>query len=137
MVLYDIYNSDTLEAVIDTVHKLHNKPTWNEKWFVGKIEDWYRWYLLERGVSHFAINSLLFLTTTRENYVKVYERFINQLKMYSQVIRVLSKGYLPISLLLPSKLNIILQEVKEALQVTKRDYDLVIKGKTFTMIWNW
>ena len=57
----------------------------------------------------------------------MYERFINQLKMYSQVIRVLSKGYLPISLLLPSKLNTILQEVKEALQVTNRDYDLVIK----------
>ena len=47
--------------------------------------------------------------------------------MYSQVIRVLSKGYLPISLLLPSKVNTILQEVKEALQVNNRDYDLVIK----------
>ena len=47
--------------------------------------------------------------------------------MYSQVIRILSKGYLPISLLPPSKLNIILQEVKEALQVTNRDFDLVIK----------
>ena len=47
--------------------------------------------------------------------------------MYSQVIRVLSKVYLPISLLPPSKLSIILQEVKEALQVTNRNYDLVIK----------
>ena len=47
--------------------------------------------------------------------------------MYSQAIRVLSKGYLPISLLQPSKLNNILQEVKAALQVTNRDYDLVIK----------
>ena len=28
---------------------------------------------------------------------------------------------------MPSILNIILQEVKEALQVTNRDYDLVIK----------
>ena len=54
-------------------------------------------------------------------------RFINQLKTYSQVIRVLSKGYLPIFLLPPLKLNIILQEVNEALQVTNRDYDMVIK----------
>ena len=46
--------------------------------------------------------------------------------MYSQVIRVLSKGYLPISLSPPSKLNIILQEVNEALQVTNRYHDLVI-----------
>ena len=54
--------------------------------------------------------------------------------MYSQTIRILSKGYLLISLLLPSKLNIILQEVQEALQVTNRDFDLVIKGYTFIMI---
>ena len=47
--------------------------------------------------------------------------------MYSQVIRASSKGYLPISLLLPSKLNTIFQVVKEALQVNNRDYDLVIK----------
>ena len=70
MVLYGIYNSDTLEALIDTVHRLHNQSTWNEKLFVGKIEDWYCWYLSERAVNHYAINSMLFLTTTREKYVK-------------------------------------------------------------------
>ena len=43
------------------------------------------------------------------------------------MIRALSKGFLPISFLLPSKLNIILQGVKEVLQVTNRDYNLVIK----------
>ena len=62
----------------------------------------------------------------RKKYVKMYERFIYQLRMYSEAIRVLSKGYLPISLLPPSKLNTILQEVREALQVNNRDYDLVI-----------
>ena len=41
----------------------------------------------------------------REKYVKMYERFINQLRMYSKAIRMLSKGYLPISLLPPSKLK--------------------------------
>ena len=74
---------------------------------------------------------MLFLTTPREKYVKMYERFTIQLKMYSQAIRVLSKGYLLISLLPPSKLNIKLQEVKKALQVTNRDYDLVIKRLYF------
>ena len=34
----------------------------------------------------------------------MYERFVNQLKEYSCAIRILSKGYLPISLLPPSKL---------------------------------
>ena len=57
----------------------------------------------------------------------MYERFINQLKEYSQVIRILTKGYLLISLLPPSKLNIILEKVREELQVNNRDCDLVIK----------
>ena len=39
----------------------------------------------------------------------------------------MSKGYLPISLLSPSKLNIILQQGKQAVQIKNKDYDLVIK----------
>ena len=97
------------------------------KTVVGQIKDWYHWYLSAKGVSHYAINSLLFLTIAREKYVRMYDRFIKQLREYSQVIRILSKGYLPISLLPPSKLNTILEKVKEALQVNNRDYDLVIK----------
>ena len=77
MVMYDIYNSDTPETLIDTVLRLHNQSTWNEKLFAGQIEVWYHWYLSAKGVSNFAINSLLFLTTAREKYVKMYERFIN------------------------------------------------------------
>ena len=79
------------------------------------------------GITHYAINSILFLTTVREKYVKTYERFLNQLKQYAQAIRVVSKGYLPISLLSPSKLNIILQKVKQTVQIKNKDYDLVIK----------
>ena len=67
---------------------------------------------------------MLFLTTTREKYVKMYERFINQVREYLQVIRILSKGYLPVSLLPPSKLNIILEKVREAVQINIRDYGL-------------
>ena len=58
----------------------------------------------------------------------MHERFVNQLKEYSQVIRILSKGYLPISLLLPSKLAKILHEIKQVLSKTNKDYGLVIKG---------
>ena len=55
---------------------------------------------------------LLFLTTVREKYVKMYERFLNQLRQYSQAIRVLSKGHLPKTLLSSSKLNIIFTKGK-------------------------
>ena len=58
----------------------------------------------------------------------MYERFVNQLKEYSCAIRILSKGYLPISLLPPSKLAKILQEVKQVLLKTNKNYGLVIKG---------
>ena len=57
----------------------------------------------------------------------MYERFLNQLRQYSQAIRVLSKGYLPITLLSPSKLNIILQKVRETIQKKNKDYDILIK----------
>ena len=48
MVMYDVYNSDTLEDLINTVHKLHSKTTWNERLFAGQIKDWYHWYLTSR-----------------------------------------------------------------------------------------
>ena len=80
-----------------------------------------------RGINQYAINSILFLTTVREKYVKMYERFLNQLKQYAQAIKVLSEGYVPISLLSPSKLNIMLQKVKQAVQIKHKDYNLVIK----------
>ena len=57
----------------------------------------------------------------------MYERFLNQLRQYSQAIRVLSKGYLPITLLSPSKLNIILEKVRDTVQKENKDYDILIK----------
>ena len=56
----------------------------------------------------------------------MYERLINELKSYSKAICVLSRGYLPISLIPPSKLETILQQVKTALAITNKNYDLVL-----------
>ena len=56
----------------------------------------------------------------------MYERFIEELKLYSRAIRVLSKGYLPISLLPPSKLEKILNEVRIAITKSNKNYDLVL-----------
>ena len=66
MAIYGVYNSDTLEDLIDTVHKLHNKTTWNEKLFAGQIDNWHRYYLSSTGLHHYVINLLLFLTSQRE-----------------------------------------------------------------------
>ena len=84
-------------------------------------------YLSQDWVGHYDINSLLYFRTLREKYVKMYEKFIVQLEMYAKAIRILSKGYLPISLMLPWKLQEILGEVKKAIETTNPDYDIVIK----------
>ena len=41
-------------------------------------------YSQDEGVCNYAINSVLFLTTVREKYVKMYERFIEELKIIFQ-----------------------------------------------------
>ena len=56
----------------------------------------------------------------------MYERFLKELKLYSRAIRILSKGYLLISLLPPSKLEKILSEVRIAIAKSNKDYDLVL-----------
>ena len=126
MIMYGVYISDTLTELIDTVHKMQNTTTWKERTFAGKLNQMYQLYLNEEGMYHFAINSVLFLTTIREKYVKMYERFMEKLKTYSKALQILSKGYLPIYLLLPSKLERILNEVRIVITQSNKDYDLVL-----------
>ena len=126
MIMYGIYSSDTLTDLIDTVQRMQNFTTWNEKTFAGKLHDWMEIYSQDEGTCNYTINSVLFLTTVREKYVKMYERFIEELKLYSKAIRVLSKGYLPISLLPPLKLEKILKEVRIAITKSNKDYNLVL-----------
>ena len=67
---------------------------------------------------------MLFLRTIKEKYVRMYERFINELKSYSKAICMLSKVTCP--LIPPSKLETILQQVKTALAKDNKKYDLVL-----------
>ena len=126
MIMYGVYNSDTLTDLIDTVHRMQNFTTWNEKTFAGKLHDQMELYFQDECVHNYAINSVLFLTMVREKYIKMYKRFIEEMKLYSKAIRILSKGYLPIYLLLPSKLEKILKEVRLAIAKSNKDYTLVL-----------
>ena len=127
MIMYGKYNSDTLMDLIETVHKMHNVTIWKEKIFVGTMDKWLNDQLTHSNNEFsYSIDSILFLTTIKEKYVRMYERFIVELKSYSKAIRILSKEYLPISLIPPSKLEAILEQVKIALAKTNKDYDLVL-----------
>ena len=59
----------------------------------------------------------------KEKYVRMYEKFIDELKSYSKAIRILSKGYLPITLIMLSKLEAILQQVQLAITKSNQDYE--------------
>ena len=62
----------------------------------------------------------------QDKYIALYWELITQLHIYASAIRILAKGYLPISLVTPSKLREILNDVKTALWKSNPDYDLVI-----------
>ena len=60
MIMYGVYNSDTLKDLIDTVHRMQNFTTWNKKTYAGKLHDWMELYLQDEGIHNYAINSILF-----------------------------------------------------------------------------
>ena len=127
MIMYGKYNSDTLMDLINTVHQMHNVTTWKEKIFVSEMNKW-----LKNELAHihnefdYSTDAFLFLTTIKEKYVRMYEKFIAELRSYLKAIRILSKGYLPIFLITPSKLEAILKQVKIAIAKTNQDYEFVL-----------
>ena len=106
---------------------MQNVTTWKEKVFVSKLNEWLK-HRLEDICNEFdySIDAVLFLTTVKEKYVRMYEKFINELKSCSKAIKVLSKGYLPITLITPSKLEAILQQVQLAITKSNQDYEIVL-----------
>ena len=79
------------------------------------------------GIQHYAVNSMLYLHRIEEKYIEIYNEFISQLHIYVKAIRILAKGYLPISLITLLRLKEILTMVKQNLIKTNSDYDIVIK----------
>ena len=77
--MYQVYNAETLEKLIKTIHQMDNITTWNERLFAGKLGSSFTWYLNKKGVHYYGINTLSYVRTLREKYVQVYEEFIMQL----------------------------------------------------------
>ena len=103
IIMYGVYNVDTLEKLIQMIHKMNTRSVWFERLYAGHVNKWFEMYSSSQSANYYAIHSLLYLRTIQEKYIKMYERFVNQLKEYAWAIRVLSKGYLPISHLPPSQ----------------------------------
>ena len=135
MIMYGKYNSDTLMELVNMVHQMQNVTMWKERIFVSEMNDWLK-HKLEDVCSEFdySIDTALFLTTVKEKYIRRYEKFINELSSYSKAIQILSKGYLPITLITPSKLEGILQQVQLAITKLNQDYEIVLN--TLYMYYN-
>ena len=128
MIMYGVYNVDTLEKLIQMVHKMNTRSIWFDKLCSEQFKEYYEPDSSSQGIGYYATHSLLYLRMIQEKYIKMYERFMNQLKDYMKGIRVLLKGYLLISLLLSSKLPKILHKVTQTLWNTNKNYGLVLKG---------
>ena len=96
------------------------------KVFVSKMNEWLKCKLEDIHYEFdYSIDAVLFLTMVKEKYVRMYKKFINELKSYSKAIRILSKGYLPIAPM-PSKLEAILQQVQLAITKSNQNYEIVL-----------
>ena len=63
--MYGVYNSDTVTELIDTVHRIHNTTTRKVRTFAGRLIQLFELYLHQEGMHHYAINSVIYLTTGR------------------------------------------------------------------------
>ena len=70
---------------------------------------------------------MLYLRTIKDKYIAICNEFTSQLHIYAKAVRIFAKGYLPISLITPLKLQEILNSVKEVQSESNPDYDIVIK----------
>ena len=126
--MYSVYNAETLERLITTVHNIHNTTSSHERLFAGPHNPsvFRTLYVHSLGLPHYTINSLLYLRTIQDKDITLYRELITQLHIYASAIRILAKGYLPNTLITPVKLKEILNEVRKTLQVTNPDYNLMI-----------
>ena len=49
VVMYGVYNAETLETLINTVHQMHNSTTPNERVFMGELNKAFMWYVNKQG----------------------------------------------------------------------------------------
>ena len=75
--MYGKYNSDTLMELVKTVHQMQNVTTWKEIIFVSEMNEWLKCKLADiHDEFDYSIDAVLFLTTVKEKYVRMYEKFI-------------------------------------------------------------
>ena len=90
MLMYGIYNAETLERLINTVHNIHNVTSSHERLFAGEhnLTIVRLLYTNNLGIQQYAFNSLLYLRVIQDKYILLYRELITQLKAYVSAIRI-------------------------------------------------
>ena len=73
MLMYGIYNVETLEKLINTVHEIHNVTSSHENLFAGEHNPtlFRMLYMDALGIQQYATNSLLFLRIIQDKYLSL------------------------------------------------------------------
>ena len=81
VLMYGVYNMETLEKLINTLNNIHNTTSSYERLFAGQqssltLKSLYPHSL---GLHHYSINSLLCLRTIQDKYIALYRDLITHL----------------------------------------------------------
>ena len=81
MLMYGIYNAETLEKLINTVQEIHNVTSSHKRLFAGDHNPtiFRLLYMDALGTQQYAFNSLLFLRVIQDKYISLYRELITQL----------------------------------------------------------
>ena len=82
LVMYGIYNAETLEKLVKMVQVIHSRQSLIEGLFTGQWVAAYETYSQmheAHSIQHYAINSMLYLHTIKDKYIGIYNKFILQL----------------------------------------------------------
>ena len=72
LVMYGVYNAETLEKLIKLIHILHCRQSIYEIFFAGQITKDYKYYSQmhgHHGIQHGTLDSMLYLRTIKDRYI--------------------------------------------------------------------
>ena len=79
LVMYGIYNAETLEKLVKMVEAIHSRQSLIEGSFSDQSVAAYEAYSQMHGtcgIQHYAINTLLYLHMIKDKYIEIYNKFL-------------------------------------------------------------
>ena len=83
LVMYGIYNTETLEKLVKAVQVIHSRQSLNEGLFSGQSVAAYEAFSQmhgAHGIQYYTIDSMLYLHMMKDKYIAIYNKFISNYK---------------------------------------------------------